>query len=218
MKIKATYFLDVISSWCFWAEPAWAELRERYADRLDFDWKIALMDKTGLPTSRTQHDWFYQRSGLMMRSPFKLQSGWCDHTEPEFLAPNAVARAAAMLGAKGDEVRLAIAHAALRDGKRVGEWEIAATIAAEAAGLTKEKLLARAQSAEIEKRVRVETAEWHALQVTQRPTFVFESEIGDRAVFSGFARVEPLAAALDSMIADQDAYDVYGVHFGEQPK
>ena len=28
----------------FLAEPAWAELKERYAGRMDFEWEIALMD------------------------------------------------------------------------------------------------------------------------------------------------------------------------------
>ena len=44
MPIRITYYLDVASSWCFWAEPAWAALKDRYAGRVDFDWKIALMD------------------------------------------------------------------------------------------------------------------------------------------------------------------------------
>ena len=32
MKLKITYYLDVASSWCFLAEPAWAALKERYPD------------------------------------------------------------------------------------------------------------------------------------------------------------------------------------------
>ena len=54
MRINVTYYLDVISSWCFWAEPAWAELKKRYEGKLEFQWKIALLDKTGLPTSVEQ--------------------------------------------------------------------------------------------------------------------------------------------------------------------
>ena len=50
MRLTLTNYLDVISSWCHWAIPAWQELRERYSDRVDFQWKIALMDKTGLPS------------------------------------------------------------------------------------------------------------------------------------------------------------------------
>ena len=42
-NIKVTYYLDVTSSWCYWAEPAWAELRQRYAKMpVDFGWAIAL--------------------------------------------------------------------------------------------------------------------------------------------------------------------------------
>jgi predicted DsbA family dithiol-disulfide isomerase len=36
--MKVTYFLEVLSSWCFWAEPAWAELQRRYAGRVEFRW------------------------------------------------------------------------------------------------------------------------------------------------------------------------------------
>jgi hypothetical protein len=53
--------------------------------------------------------------------------------------------------------------------------------------------------------------------VTQRPTFVFDSEIGDRAVFSGFVRLEPFVAVIDSMLDDAVAYAAYKAHFGEPP-
>ena len=48
MRISITNYLDVMSSWCFWSQPTWAELKRRYADRVEFDWKIALMDPAGL--------------------------------------------------------------------------------------------------------------------------------------------------------------------------
>src|SRR2546421_9698659 len=125
MRLTVTYYLDVISSWCFWAEPAWAELKKRYYGRVEFQWKIALMDKSGLPATREQHEWFYQRSGMIMRSPFMLRSDWCDHGESEFLAPNCVAEAAKDFEVTEDQVRLALAYAGLREGKRFGEWEVA---------------------------------------------------------------------------------------------
>ena len=28
MKLKVTIYIDVISSWCFWAQPAWEELKK----------------------------------------------------------------------------------------------------------------------------------------------------------------------------------------------
>jgi len=219
MHLIVTYYLDVISSWCFWSEPAWAELKKRHADRVQFQWKIALLDKTGLPLSRAQEEWFYRRSGTVMGSPFMLSSAWYDEPiRTEYLAPNCVAEAAKDFGITDDRVRLALAYAGLREGKRFGEWEIAAEVAARAANLNATDLLERARSSEIEKRVRDDTATFHALQVTQRPTFVLDSEIGDRAVFSGFARLAPLAAALESMLDDADAYVSYAAHFGQPPK
>src|SRR4051812_20861337 len=149
--ISLTSYIDVISSWCYWSEPTWARLKEKYEGRVELHWKIALMDKTGLPTTREQHDWYYRRSGLLMQSPFMLKSDWCDHTEAEFLAPNAIAEAGKDFGVKDDRIRLAIAHAALREGKKLGEWDIAADVAAVASQLDRKKLLDWAKSPEIEK-------------------------------------------------------------------
>jgi len=217
MRISVTYYLDVISSWCFWAEPAWAELKRRYHDKVEFQWKIALMDKSGLPTSQEQHEWFYRRSGTIMRSPFMLSSEWCDHQQSEYLAPNCVAEAAKDFGITDDRVRLALSYAGLREGKRFAEWEIAAEIGAKAGSVDAKELLERAHSIVVETRVRADTADFHLLQVTQRPTFVLDTEIGDRAVFSGFARVAPLAAALDAMLDDAHAYTAHAAHFGAPP-
>ena len=217
MQITVTYYLDVISSWCFWAEPAWAELKKRYDGRVEFQWKIALMDKSGLPTSHEQHEWFYRRSGIIMRSPFMLKCDWADFELSEYLPPNCVAEAAKDMGVTDDRVRLALAHAGLREGKKFNDWKLAAEIGAEAGQLDSDKLLERARSTVIETRIRADTSDFHALQVTQRPTFVIDTEIGDRAVFSGFARVGPLAAALDSMLDDAEAYAAFAAHFGAPP-
>ncbi len=218
MKMKVTIYLDVISSWCFWAQPAWEELKKRYAERVDFAWKIALMDASGFPKSIEQAEWFYRRSGMMMRSPFMLKPGWFEPNLQECLAPNLVAEAARDFGITDDRVRMALAHATEREGLPTGQWELAAEIGARAANLDKAKLLERARSPEVEARARASTAEFHALQVTQRPTFVIDSEIGDRAIFSGFAKVGPLAATIDSMLDDLAAYESHAAHFGEPPK
>ncbi|PYK93785.1 MAG: disulfide bond formation protein DsbA [Verrucomicrobia bacterium] len=218
MRLSVTYYLDVISSWCFWAEPAWAELKKRYHGQVEFQWKIALLDKTGLPLSRAQEAWFYRRSGMLMRSPVMLSTAWYDEpVRSEYLAPNCVAVAAKDYGIIDDRVRLALAYAGLREGKRTGEWEIAAEIGARAANVDAKKLLERARSPVVEARVRADTADFHLLQVTQRPTFVLDSEIGDRAVFSGFAKLQPLAAALDAMLDDAEAYTAFAAHFGAPP-
>jgi len=215
MNVKVTYYLEVISSWCYWAEPAWAELKKRYAGKVAFGWKIAQMPAEAYPTSKAQAEWFYRRSGTIMRSPFMLNSGWFQ--PGAMLTPNLVAEAAKDFGVTDDRVRLAIAHAAEREGKKIGRWEVAVAVAAKAARLNKAKLLARAKSSAVAARMKKTTDEFHALQVTQRPTFLIENAIGDRAVFSGIVRVEPLAAAIDALLADQAAYDSYKAHFGSPP-
>ena len=217
MRISATDYLDVVSSWCFWSEPTWAELKKHYEGRVEFYWKIALMDPTGLPTSREQEQWFYRRSGMMMRSPFMLNTDWYDPSLPEWLAPNCVAEAAKDFGLTDDRVRLALANAALREGRKISDWAVAAQIGADAGRIDAAKLLERAKSSEIEKRVRASTAQFHALQLTQRPAFVIDTEIGDRAVFSGIVKLEPLAATLDSMLDDAAAYAAHKAHFGNPP-
>jgi predicted DsbA family dithiol-disulfide isomerase len=217
MKIKITYYLDVISSWCFLAEPAWAALKERYAGAVDFEWKIALMDATGMPTSREQLSWFYRRSGTIMRSPFMLNTEWLQPGLTEYPVRNFVAEAARDLGVADDRVRLALSTAVLRDGRQADQWEVAAEIGAQAGAIDQAQLLNRSRSPEIEARVRASTAAFHALNVTQRPTFVIDSDIGDRAVFSGFAKLPPLAAAVDAMLEDIAAYESHKAHFGEPP-
>ncbi len=217
MQINVTSYIDVISSWCFWSEPTWAKLKERYEGRVEFQWKIALMDNKGMPTSREQLEWFYRRSGMLNRSPFALRGDWYEHGPTEYLAPNAIAEAGKDFGVKDDRIRLAIANACLREGKLLGRWEVAAEVAAAASGLDKNKLLERAKSKDIEERVRRSTGEFHALQVTQRPTFVVDTDIGDRAVFSGIVKLEPIAATIDSMLDDGVQYATHKAHFGDPP-
>jgi predicted DsbA family dithiol-disulfide isomerase len=216
--IQVTYYLEVISSWCFWAEPAWADLKQRYDGRASFGWKIALMPPEGYPVSKNQCDWFYRRSGSITRSPFMLNSGWFEPEIKQYLAPNYVAEAAKDLGVADDRVRLALSQAALREGKKVGRWDVSVAVASEAAGLNGKQLLDRAQSPEIASRCERTTAEFFALQVNQRPTFLIENSIGDRAVFSGIVRAEPVAAAIDALLQDEGAYKSWEAHFGPPPK
>lgn len=217
MQVSVTYYLEVISSWCFWSEPTWAELKRRYEDRVRFDWKIALMDATGFPKTREQAEWYYRRSGTMMNSKVMLKPGWYRPNLQECLAPNLVAVAARKLGVGDDRVRLALAKATLLEGRDTGDWDVALEVGAKASQIDSKQLRERAMSGEIEQEVRASTDQFHRLQVNQRPTFVIDTEIGDRAVFSGFARLEPLASAIDSALADAEIYASYAAHFGSPP-
>jgi predicted DsbA family dithiol-disulfide isomerase len=128
-----------------------------------------------------------------------------------------MAEAGRDLGFADDRLRLALAEAAVRKGLKVGQWEVSAEVAAGVTGIPAATLLEKARSPGIEQRVRASTAEFHDLKVTQRPTFVLEDEIGDRAVFSGLVQIEPLAATLDAMLRDCAAYASWKAHFGDPP-
>ena len=93
----------------------------------------------------------------------------------------------------------------------------AAAVASAASGVGADKLRARAESPEVRARIDASTAEFHAHQITQRPAFVLASGIGDKAVFSGVVRIEPLAATIEAMLSDAAAYAAHLAHHGKPP-
>jgi predicted DsbA family dithiol-disulfide isomerase len=216
--VTVTYYLEVLSSWCHWAEPAWAELKARYAGRVDFQWRIALMRPGDFPVSQAQCEWFYRRSGTIMRSPYMLNNGWLEPDRAgHYDAPNLVAEAGRDFGFVDDRLRLALTHAATREGRKLGDMAVAVAAGAAASGIDATKLRARAESAEVRARVDASTTEFHTHQITQRPAFVLTDAIGDKAVFSGLVRAEPLAAAIEAMLVDCAAYTAHAAHFGAPP-
>ena len=217
--MKVTYYVEVLSSWCHWVEPVWTELKMRYAGRAEFEWKIALMSPGDFPVSQAQCDWFYRRSGgTVMNSAYMLNSGWFEaERKGRYEAPNLVAEAAKDFGFTGDEIRLAIAHAALREGLKVGDLATAVSVAAKAGKIDPKKLRKAAESNLVKDRVATSTADFLAHQVNQRPAFVLTDAIGDKAVFSGLVRREPLVATIDAMLADTAAYAAHKTHHGAVP-
>jgi predicted DsbA family dithiol-disulfide isomerase len=216
--MKVTYYLEVTSSWCYWAEPMWAQLKARYAGRVEFGWQIAQMKAADYPTSQAQCDWFYRRSGMMMQSPFMLNSSWLEPIkEGTIVAPNLVAEAARDFGFHGDEIRLALAHAGDREGQKTLRMEVAVAVAASAGKIDPVKLRAAAESPAVRARIEASSKRFADHQVSQRPTFILEDTIGDKAVFSGLVRIEPLAATIDAMLADTAAYAAHAAHFGGPP-
>jgi predicted DsbA family dithiol-disulfide isomerase len=217
--MKITYYVEVLSSWCHWVEPVWAELKTRYAGRAEFEWKIALMTPDAFPVSQAQCDWFYQRSGgTVMHSPYKLNSGWFEAgRQGHYQVPNLVAEAGRDFGFTGDEIRQALAQVALSEGVKIGDLATAVKVAAKAGKIDPKKLRAAAESASVRARVEASTAEFASHQINQRPAFVLTDAIGDKAVFSGLVRLEPLVATIDAMLADTAAYAAHKAHHGLPP-
>jgi len=218
--MKVTYYLEVLSSWCHWVEPVWADLKARYSGRAEFEWRIALMRREDFPVSRSQCDWFYRRSGgTVMHSPVMLNSGWFEEERKGLYdAPNLVAEAGRDFGFSDDSIRLALADAALTDGRKIGDMGESVAVASRASGVSPKKLRARAESAAVRARVDASTAEFHSHRIGQRPAFILEDAIGDKAVLSGIVRIEPLAAAVESMLYDTAAYAAHAAHHGTPPK
>lgn len=217
--MKVTYYLEIFSSWCHYTEPVWAELKRRYAGRAAFDWRIALMRPQDFPASRSQCDWFYRRSGgTVMHTPYLLDSGWFEaERDGHYEAAGHVAEAGRELGVTDDRIRLALAHAALREGRRIGDLAAAVAVAAKAAKLDPRKLRRAAESKAVRDRVAASTAEFFAHQIDQRPAFILTDAIGDKAVFSGLVRLEPLVATIEAMLHDTAAYAAHAAHHGQPP-
>ena len=111
-------------------EPAWAELKQRYAKSpVEFNWAIALIDESGMPKSRQQEDWFYRRSGTIMRSPFMLNSGWMTGLK-EYLAPELRGGSGQGLWRHGRPGAAGLMEAAMCAGKKVGDWDVSVAVAA----------------------------------------------------------------------------------------
>lgn len=203
--IKLTYYLDVLSSWCFYGEPNLRRLLDVYGDRIDYEWRIALVtEHPPQGFSRQQYDWFYRRSGSI--SGTHLNSAWRTKEYSSTLVPNLAAEAARELGFSDDRVRLALARAALVEGQPVLEPDTAARVAAAASGVDQSKITEFMNDPRMRERIERTSAEFAALGVDQRPAFVLRSSIGDTAIFSGVWLFEPLNATVHAMLSDADKY------------
>jgi predicted DsbA family dithiol-disulfide isomerase len=214
IMVTFTYYLDVVSSWCYYVEPVWRNLQGHYEGRVTFCWEVALIPEAGLPGSREEEEWYYRRSGLITRQAQMLNAGWWEPGIKEYVAPNAVAVAARKLGLAGDAVRLALTEAAILRGQKVGRIEEAVAVAAAVSGLDTARLSEIASSSDVEAELRASTAAFYRMGVSQRPTFHLESEIGDVAILSGLVHEAPLRATLDAMLTDVAAYRSWSAHFG----
>jgi hypothetical protein len=69
----------------------------------------------------------------------------------------------------------------------------------------------------VKARVDASTAEFLGHRINQRPAFILEDAIGDKAVFSGLVRLEPLVATIDAMLSDTAGYAAHKAHHGDVP-
>ncbi len=216
--IKITYYLDVISSWCHYVEPLWEELKSSYKEEVEFDWEITLIPANGLPGSAEEEEWYYRRSGMMTQQAKMLNATWVDPKVKEYLSPNLVAYAAKTLGENGDKVRVAIAKAAILDGKPISDLDTCIEVALGVCDINPVRLTEVALDPLTEQAIRKSTARFEAYGINQRPAFILESEIEDRAIFSGIVHREPLVATIEAMIDDVKSHRSWSAHMGSSWK
>lgn len=208
--VKLFYYLDVMSSWCFYSEPQLERLRKKYGARLTYDWRIAPVteDMPGGST-REQYEWFYKRSGSI--SGIHLNPDWNQgpHTT---LDANLAAEAARELGFTDDRARLALARAALVEGLPIYHKNVAADVVAAATGIEAERILPLMNSPMLKERIKQTGEEFASFHIDQRPAFVLRSSIGDTAIFSGIWRFEPLDVTVGSMLHDVDEYTKFAAN------
>jgi len=202
------YYMDVMSSWCTYSEPAIDEVRKRFGDDLAFEWRIAAI-KGGQPPGYTQEAmrWWYERSGSM--SGTKLNAAWLISPEGTWW-PNLAAEAARSLGHTDDTVRRALAKAALIDGRPIQQRPVAEDVATGAAGLSPERLRAAMDDPAVVARIHATIAEFRELPCTMVPTFLISNEIGDVNMLSGAYRAEHLGACIEQLRADVRGYQAFG--------
>jgi predicted DsbA family dithiol-disulfide isomerase len=207
--VKMIYYMDILSSWCTFAEPALAKLRTRLGSDLEFEWRIAVL-RDGKPLDYSNEDlaWYYARSASM--SGVMLNDSWLESNSDGTWWPNLAAEAARSLGSADDKVRLALAKAGMVEGQHVQHRDVSERVAAAASGLEPARLRKAMDDPAVAARLHATTAEYHALPCKVLPTFLISNAIGDVNLLSGAFRYEHIAPCVEQLLADVKAYAKFG--------
>lgn len=209
--LNLTYYFDVLSQWCHFADESLDKLRRDFGDRLHVELKIRLLnDGNPIVYTPEQLAAYYGRSKAI--SGIETTAAWL-HPGDTSLYANCAVEAVRALGGDMEKVRRGISRAALRDGERVGTFDLACALAVRLSGIDEAKL--RVAMRDAEPLLRESTAEFYTLPVEVVPTFVLRSAIGDTAILSGFFRSGGLSTVAREMLDDVDAYARYAADHPE---
>lgn len=203
--VKLTYYLDTLSSWCLIAETALDRLRDEFGTQVETDWKIvALNEGAPFEDSPQKFEWFYRRTNAVTGT--QLNAAWHTSMDDGSFYPNLAAEAARGLGSTGDRVRRALTRAALVEGKRVPEREVALDVAAQAGGLDRATLSKAMDDPRTMAAIVRATMELRKLPVKVIPCFTIENHVGDRAILSGLYEYDTIAAVVREMLRASSRY------------
>ena len=204
--MRATVFIDVLSHWCLAAVPAIRVLTE-----LTPNVEIVLAPiKGNAPAGYTNEmmRWWLERGALAYGR--KLRADWCEGPQTTSWFANAIAS----IGGEENGEPLRAAHAvmsgALEQGLKLGRadecFEFMARYLKTNASEIGKRVADPALAAKLDggnRRLREAGAD-------ERPTFLLEGEIGDRALLKGLWQKELVAAAGLAILHDERAYTTAG--------
>jgi predicted DsbA family dithiol-disulfide isomerase len=197
--VELTAYIDVLSSWCYVGDLALQKIEKKYGDRLCVEWKIAqLFDFGPLPFTREQLAWYYARTAKI--SGVVMNAAWHDSPDTTTLHANQAAEAARTLGITDMSLVRALNRANVIDGKPLGRREPALDEAARASGLDRGELDRAMRDPATAARIKQTTAEFEALNLPQRPSYVLRNPTGDLALLSGIYTFESLDAVIGEML------------------
>jgi len=183
---------------------------EEFGDAVGVEWRIALFNG-GAPVGEDASKWAWYYDRIEAMTGVRLNPAWRESVEDSTLVPNAVAVAARRLGATGDTVRIALARAAMVDGRKVQHREIALDVAVEASGLDRAALAAAADDPQTRAEMDRTTAEYRALPVSVVPVFLVENPLEDVALLSGYFQAQTLLAVVREAVETMRRFDAYMV-------
>jgi predicted DsbA family dithiol-disulfide isomerase len=210
------YYYDVCSMWCAMGDEVLVAINERYGSRVPIVRKIALInDGKPMAAGLEQEKWYYDRCDFVTGRRFN--HNWIEKAGQTTWVPNAVIQAAESLG-QGDAVREIIKAEGLMQGKPILRLEVALELAAKASGISQSQLKHAVNDEKTANTIKTNTVEFGLLPANQRPTFLLRSNIEDTVLLSGIYRPEPVFAAIEAMISDEDAYERFRASYPPIPE
>lgn len=191
-------------------------INKRYGSRVRIVRKIALInDGKPMTAGLEQEKWYYDRCDFVTGRRFN--HNWIEKPGQTTWVPNAAIQAAESLG-YGDAVREILKTEGLMEGKPILRLEVALELAAKASGISQSELEHTVNDEKTANAIKTSTAEFGLLPANQRPTFLLRSNIEDTVLLSGIYRPEPVFAALEAMISDEDAYERFRASYPPIPE
>ena len=207
-SVQVTYYVDTLSSWCLIAESAVDRLLEEFGTEIDFEWKIAqLNDAAPFDGTPEKFEWMYRRTHAV--TGVQLNHTWHTKMEDSSLFPNLAAEAARTLGVTDGRVRRALSRAAMLEGKRVPDHDVAVEIASKAGGLDPQALSDAMDDHNTFAKVVSATIELRKLPVRVIPCFAVANDVGDRAILSGLYEYATIGGVVREMVHASARYDEF---------